>query len=139
MFIKKVGDLCRSIVDYVRVADTEHAYNTLSSYQNLTLIFWYTWIFNFRFWNTLIKNRIEDKTKSLVFICHFHKRHNLFSLKLLFFPESCFSYIWSYPMNQPAFPYASYSTQSGYPVTNLYPVGNNQTQYFSDNNPQTQS
>lgn len=42
-------------------------------------------------------------------------------------------------MNQPVFPYASYSTQSGNPVTNPYPVGNNKTQYFSDNNPQTQS
>lgn len=40
--------------------------------------------------------------------------------------------------NQPAYPYASYSTQSGNPATNLYPVGNYPTQYSSGTIPQPQ-
>lgn len=41
-------------------------------------------------------------------------------------------------VNQPAYPYASYSTQVGNPVTNLYPVGNYPTQYSSGTTPQQQ-
>lgn len=41
-------------------------------------------------------------------------------------------------VNQPAYPYASYSTQAGDPVTNLYPVGNYPTQYSTGTNPQPQ-
>lgn len=41
-------------------------------------------------------------------------------------------------VNQPAYPYASYSTQAGNPVTNLYPVGNYPTQYSSGTTPQPQ-
>lgn len=40
--------------------------------------------------------------------------------------------------NQPAYPYASYSTQAGNPATNLYPVGNYPTQYSSGTIPQPQ-
>lgn len=41
-------------------------------------------------------------------------------------------------VNQPAYPYASYSTQASNPVTNLYPVGNYPTQYPSGNYQQPQ-
>lgn len=34
-------------------------------------------------------------------------------------------------MNQPVYPYASYSTQAGNPATNLHPIGNYPTQFSS--------